>query len=657
MNDFLKKTHMRNLVSVLTARERYFNKARKIYYVNICVVLFPVVVAIITYIAPLYRRFSFLDADRDYIVGIITIISMLVGYYIQFRISKYLEVSNMLREQYDCMLYDLERNPLSYDYSVVDEALDLLDDSEEYKIETISKDAIKLKRDWETYTTERPTKYEAWYGEVFSSDRRLNVLCSQMDNIIYTYYLYKYLLIFLIVIIAALVFGIYMMLLFSGDLFDSILIFLSLTGFIQMLIDHLNKTLEQISGKEDIITYVENNVDEIKCKLQESDMLLREIEDVLIRSRDDSLFVWKVVRDLLLYDKKKENKYYKRLDAIKLLYFGEDASMPEKAEEIDVPSYTDVSLDGFTNMQEIHNRLFDILCDMDDCLKGDYVLDGGTLIGTIRNQKENKPGDFLFWDDDIDIAVKYEDLDKIKNKLISELCNPEDSTKHKYEYQDYDSDKFYSPRLSNFRVREKNDFGVLYEKDSELFEKYLYRGLFIDVYAYCPILVNVTIDSLWRKFVIHPMNKSLKKIETKWKSKSGKAKISIENKFENKKKKYRKCVDWYTKHAHNTQFYTYVPNYIDNYKKPGPYIPSEALYGEKNTALFHGREFPVPTNPDVVLEKVYGKGWEASPFRSKKELLKICADLGNTGKWFSHHRFSSTVLKHYMYFDNKADKA
>ena len=66
----------------------------------------------------------------------------------------------------------------------------------------------------------------------------------------------------------------------------------------------------------------------------------------------------------------------------------------------------------------LHDRLFEVLCFVDDVCKREgvrYFLDGGTEIGSVREK------DFIAWDDDIDIKVLREDYAAFKAAIIKNL--------------------------------------------------------------------------------------------------------------------------------------------------------------------------------------------------------------------------------------------
>ena len=67
------------------------------------------------------------------------------------------------------------------------------------------------------------------------------------------------------------------------------------------------------------------------------------------------------------------------------------------------------------NIKEVHNQLYDALCYLDDFCKKNkikYFLANGTLLGAA------KYGDFIPWDDDVDVLIHRNDYDRLM-KLVS----------------------------------------------------------------------------------------------------------------------------------------------------------------------------------------------------------------------------------------------
>ena len=65
-----------------------------------------------------------------------------------------------------------------------------------------------------------------------------------------------------------------------------------------------------------------------------------------------------------------------------------------------------------SEIKEIHNILFDTLCYLDDFCKKNkikYFLSNGTLLGAA------KYGNFIPWDDDVDVLMPREDYDRLVN--------------------------------------------------------------------------------------------------------------------------------------------------------------------------------------------------------------------------------------------------
>lgn len=107
-------------------------------------------------------------------------------------------------------------------------------------------------------------------------------------------------------------------------------------------------------------------------------------------------------------------------------------------------------------------KQFDEICKRHNI---SYWLDGGTLLGAIRH------GGFIPWDDDLDVAMKHEDYNKIKRILQKEL-------KHPLYFQSIETDNGY---ILPF-VKIRNEQIPITERDSyDIF--YKFKGIYIDIFS------------------------------------------------------------------------------------------------------------------------------------------------------------------------------
>ena len=278
MHKILNRTHRPSNINLLKARDYYFDKARVANnrYGKICM-LTPIILTVVGMLAgsilSLFEKNSqvisdinsWLDSYLDAFVGITSVIAFIANLFIDSYVGSNMEKSNVLREEYDCRVFNIDRNPF-------------WDNSQQNNIPQYEKKAA--------FMPDRG-KYEVWYREIFSSDDFANAICLMMDNAIYTYHVYKVYRkkilreLICIAIVFALYSAWYLTASVSTIMVNPFILFLAVFDEVKELVESYFVSKEQEEENYDLIDFVKNNKDMLMHDKGQQKTILRSAQDVI----------------------------------------------------------------------------------------------------------------------------------------------------------------------------------------------------------------------------------------------------------------------------------------------------------------------------------------------------------------------------------------
>ncbi|MGG3470367.1 S-4TM family putative pore-forming effector [Neobacillus pocheonensis] len=553
--DILRQTRNRENIKLLMARDFSYHQARKLNWVTIFLAVIPIIYSIISKLTG-FKLSEYTHLDKfinEKMIGVIlSIIVYLMTLAISEKIKRLKEFSNRLREQYDCNVFNLPLNKY------------MMKIPSHQEIDKYSEKQKELEL------------YSVWYGEKFTSNHLLNIVVCQADNISYAAFLYKKLN-NLLFIFSSILIMMLIVIVFTLNNFEKVFFNVLVPSFTIFTI--IFKVTYKSTTIQKEYQHLLNLIKEDAFAENIDLMNLRMLQDKIFQTRSNDIITPKMIREKLLG----ENNEYKTFfySFRENIYKGVVKQIKYPSE---IPVYDLNYHDSYT-IDEIHQPLLIMLKELDKICSENglrYIIDGGTLLGSIRNQG------FIPWDDDIDIGIKYEDREKFYSIVKKHLSSD-------YSIQCFGEDPFYSPVLPKFRIRLNNTEVI--EKLPNASSNFKHKGIFIDVYSFDFALKGFWMDKLYRLLIMLPIYQILTHLDT-----FGKGKYKLYY-----LKKLYLFFEWvYSKLPKNKEWMSYSPSYLYKLLRPGPYYQSDKVFNDLTYLPFEDSHFQGPADAHHILQRCYG---------------------------------------------------
>ena len=219
-----------------------------------------------------------------------------------------------------------------------------------------------------------------------------------------------------------------------------------------------------------------------------------------------------------------------------------------------------------------------------------YWLDGGTLLGAVRH------GGFIPWDDDIDIAMRQDDLERFINIAPAELREglflqtPQTEPESK------------EPII---KVRDLNSF---YVEGADNFAADYQKGLYVDIF---PMIAYPTLPRQWVKRITLGISKSYSILR-----KAHYYSLRSFAEFFWFGAKYLLCTSLWKVLSTLRPKDTYFSNILIN-NGYGIMHRQDSIF-PTSTITFEGKTFRAPANPNAYLSDLYSNYMEIPPEEQRK---------------------------------------
>lgn len=259
-------------------------------------------------------------------------------------------------------------------------------------------------------------------------------------------------------------------------------------------------------------------------------------------------------------------------------------------------------------LKEYERKILDYFVSICNKNKITYYLVFGTLLGAVRH------GDFIPWDDDIDVALKPEDYYKFKKIMLNNNNNKD------FFYQSLETDKYYS--LTFAKIRMNNTKAI--EKKTEKEETH--QGIYIDIFPLIPLPIEKKDKKkfMYNKKIIKLLIESDLKDKTKY-TKYGKIGKILANIF--------KIIPRNLRNKIAIKKLEKMIMYSGKYEKYTSIADDETfsaeVYKEVTKVKFGKKQYNSPKDFDKNLKEIYGDYMKLPPKDKRKGHSFVEVDFGD----------------------------